>query len=68
MAAINVFANHNIVVIAIADDNFCRRRNDACKNSANGRAQNDHSHFSLLCFPRDQGTLEVCNGFKENLF
>jgi hypothetical protein len=36
MIAIQMFANHN--VIAIADDNLCRRRNNARKNSTHGSA------------------------------
>jgi len=50
MTAIDMTSNHYIV--AIMHDNLRRSRTGASKHCPDGRSQNDHSHISLLCFPR----------------
>jgi len=66
MSTVGVLMNDDIVTIA--DNNLCGHRDGARKHSSNSRAQNDHSHISLLCFPRGQETLEGCNCFVETFF
>jgi hypothetical protein len=66
VAAVDMLTHDDVVTIT--DDNFRGRGKSAHKHSADGRTQNDHFHFSLLCFPRDQETSEFRIGFSENLF